>query len=287
MQVGVIFLTICAYGLAIFLWSRERTPNYLVAMLGAHLAVLLSPLWQALYGFVYDTRLPALYGFGGGQLQALPRLALPWPVFLGAWLAVAPALAVFYLFRHRWWFPGYATSLLTFVLFVLYHLLIETICVRQGWLRYTRDVSLPLNVPPPLLARQPADDRAADPAGAEPARPRPARRAAVHGAAARGAVLGCADRPDWDAGAAGLWGAHHRRLARAAARMAADHLMSVLSSARADRTYVSRHLGLLVFQKLCENQSWYGGGLYESEYALLCLPIKTLVTEAPRYSKYT
>src|SRR6266545_201045 len=152
MQVGVIFLTICAYGLAIFLWSRERTPNYLVAMLGAHLAVLLSPLWQALYGFVYDTRLPALYGFGGGQLQALPRLALPWPVFLGAWLAVAPALAVFYLFRHRWWFPGYATSLLTFVLFVLYHLLIETICVRQGWLRYTRDVSLPLNVPQPLLS---------------------------------------------------------------------------------------------------------------------------------------
>src|SRR6266545_626373 len=152
MQVGVIFLTICAYGLAIFLWSRERTPNYLVAMLGAHLAVLLSPLWQALYGFVYDTRLPALYGFGGGQLQALPRLTLPWPVFLGAWLAVAPALAVFYLFRHRWWFPGYATSLLTFVLFVLYHLLIETICVRQGWLRYTRDVSLPLNVPQPLLS---------------------------------------------------------------------------------------------------------------------------------------
>jgi hypothetical protein len=60
-------------------------------------------------------------------------------------------LAIFYLYRHRWWFPGYLTSLLTFILFVLYHLLVETIGLRQGWWRYSGD-ALPLGLSQPLLA---------------------------------------------------------------------------------------------------------------------------------------
>ena len=156
MEIFIILLTLCAYGLAIFLWVRERTPNYMVAMLGAHLAVLLSPFWQALYGFAYDEAMPELYHVGGdGRFLAfLPMgpYALPRPIFLIAWVGMAPALAVFYLFRHRWWFPGYVTSLLTFVLFVVFHLLIETVGVRQGWVHYTRVDLLPFGVPQPLLS---------------------------------------------------------------------------------------------------------------------------------------
>lgn len=156
MDVSVILLTLCAYAVAIFLWVRERAPNYMVAMLGAHLAALLSPFWQALYGFSYNQRLPELYHLGGDdRLRALMSLdahVLPRPIFVIAWVGVFPALVVFYLFRHRWWFPGYITSLLTFILFVIYHLLIETIGLRQGWLQYTSSAQLPFNLPAPLLS---------------------------------------------------------------------------------------------------------------------------------------
>jgi len=155
MEVLIILLTVCAYGLAGFLWYRERTPNYVVGMLGAHLAALLSPLWQALYGFSYDDRLaPAVYRLGEGRLSALAALggfALPRPVLIGAWVSIAPALVVFYLFRHRWWFPGYVTSVLTFVLFVVYQMLVETVGIRQGWLHYT-SAAMPFGVPQPLLS---------------------------------------------------------------------------------------------------------------------------------------
>jgi hypothetical protein len=153
MLVGVILLTICVYALAIFLWVRERAPNYVVAMLGGHLAVLLSPLWQALYGFAYDPAFRAVLGVGRiAALDRAPAYVLPWPVFLAGWMLGLPALVVFYLFRHRWWFPGYVTSLLTFVLFVLYHLLIETIGTRQEWWVYTGENLLPLGIPQTLLS---------------------------------------------------------------------------------------------------------------------------------------
>jgi hypothetical protein len=155
MAVGVFLLTICAYGLAVFLWVRERTPHYLVAMLGGHLATVLSPLWQALYRFAYDPSFAPLLRFGSGRLALFARdtaYTLPWTVFIGGWAVVLPALAVFYLFRHRWWFPGYITSLMTFVLFVLYHLLVETIGTRQDWWFYIGDAALPLGIPQTLLS---------------------------------------------------------------------------------------------------------------------------------------
>jgi hypothetical protein len=155
MEVGVFLIAIVAYGLAIYLWWREHVPNYFIALLGGHLAVLLSPVWQALYGFTYNENFVVFYRIGtGSQLQALARLqayALPRPVFLGAWMIMLAPVLVFYLFRHRWWFPGYLSSLLTFVLFVLYHLLLETIGIRQGWWSYNGAV-LPLGLNQPLLA---------------------------------------------------------------------------------------------------------------------------------------
>ncbi|HNP72893.1 MAG TPA: hypothetical protein PLO33_10190 [Kouleothrix sp.] len=156
MEVGVILLTLVAYGLAIYLWVREHTPNYTVAMLGSHLAVLLSPFWQALYRFSYNPTLPALYRLGiDERLQSLTRLqeySLPRAVFAAAWLSLLPALVVFYLYRHRWWFPGYVTSILTFTLFVVYHLMVDIVVQRQGWLLFNGDSLLPLGVPQLLLS---------------------------------------------------------------------------------------------------------------------------------------
>jgi len=155
MQVGVIFASIMVYALAIFLWRRDHTPTYFVALLAAHLAVLLSPFWQALYVFRYSEDFPTFYRLGSvGGIQALTRLqayALPRPVFLGAWAMMLAPLAIFYLYRHRWWFPSYLTSLLTFILFVLYHLLVETVGLRQGWWSY-QGGELPLGISQPVLA---------------------------------------------------------------------------------------------------------------------------------------
>jgi hypothetical protein len=155
MQVGVIFASVIVYALAIFLWWRERAPNYFVALLAGHLAVLLSPFWQALYVFSYSKDFPILYRIGSvGGIQALARLqafGLPRPVFLGAWSIMLAPLLIFFLYRHRWWFPGYLTSLLTFILFVLYHFLVETIGLRQGWWSYNGG-TLPLGLGQPMLA---------------------------------------------------------------------------------------------------------------------------------------
>ena len=156
MALGVILFTLLAYGLAVFLWLREHATTYIVALLSAHVAALLSPFWQALYGFSYNPTMAAVYRLHiDERLQSLTRLqeyALPQPVFFGAWLSLLPALVVFYLYRHRWWFPTYVTNILTFSLFVAYHLLLELIIQRQGWLLYLGNVLLPLGVPQQLLS---------------------------------------------------------------------------------------------------------------------------------------
>jgi hypothetical protein len=144
MQLGIILLTAGAYGLAIYVGRRDRVPNYLIALLAGHLGALLSPLWQILYGFSYDPRLPALYTLFG---HPLPRVN-----FLAAWTMMLPPLLIFYLYRHRWWFSGYTTGVLTVVLFVLYHLLVEQIGLRAGWWRYTTPLVLPFDLPVPVLA---------------------------------------------------------------------------------------------------------------------------------------
>jgi len=145
MELGVILLTLGAYSLAGYLWWREHSPNYLIALLAGHLGSLLSPLWQSLYGFTYAAGLPALYTLLG---HPLPRI-----IFVAAWTIMLPPLVIFYLYRHRWWFAGYITCIMTFVVFVLYHLLIELIGVQRGWWCYTGEPSLPFGLP--LLLQPP------------------------------------------------------------------------------------------------------------------------------------
>jgi hypothetical protein len=141
MQLGVILLTLGVYGLAAYLWWHEHSPNYLIALLAGNLVSLLSPLWQALYGFSYDGRLAPLYTLLG---HPLPRT-----IFLAAWTIALPPLVIFYLFRRRWWLSGYTTGLLTFVLFVIYFLVVEMSGVRAGWWCYSGRTSLPFGLLPP------------------------------------------------------------------------------------------------------------------------------------------
>lgn len=144
MSVLIVLLTLVVYGLTIFLWWREHTPIYLIAVVAGQLGTLLAPVWQALYHFNYNPEYGKLLRYLG---QDLPSI-----VFFGGWFSVLPALVIFYLHRERWWFPSYVTGLLTFVVFVVYFLLLEAIGVRLRMWSYNSTVVLPLGLPVPLLS---------------------------------------------------------------------------------------------------------------------------------------
>lgn len=145
MEPAIILLTVGAYGLAAYLWWAERTPNYFVALLAGHIGSLPSPLWQRLYHFSYSA------GFQPVALELLGH-SLPQIVLVAAWTMMIPPLIVFWLYRHRWWFPGYLTGLLTYGLFVIYHFVVETIGVRAGWWSYEQAAPLPLGLSVTLLS---------------------------------------------------------------------------------------------------------------------------------------
>lgn len=144
MQLAIAVFTLVVYGCAGYLWWRDGTANYVIALLAGQLGTLLSPLWQFLYRFAYTgTGVPALAYLG----HSLPRSA-----FFGGWLMILPAIFIFFLYRARWWFPGYTTGLLTFVVFVVYHLLGETLGVRLGVWQYDESILLPFGLRLTLLA---------------------------------------------------------------------------------------------------------------------------------------
>ena len=144
MQFAAIVLLIVCYGLAIYLGWLQRTPLYLFTIVAGHIGALTSPLWRMLYGVRYSLDL--------GTVQTLLGQPIPLPVLIGAgWFYPLPALIVFYLYSTRWWFPGTVTGALTYFVFLLYHLLIETLGLRaQAW-AYSGE-ALPLGVSAPLLA---------------------------------------------------------------------------------------------------------------------------------------
>lgn len=144
MVFATALLLIVCYGLAGYLGWLQRTPLYLFALAAGHLSALASPLWRTLYGIEYS---PAF-----SSVETLLGQAVPLPVVLGAgWYYPLPALVVFYLASTRWWFPGALTGVLTYLIFLLYHLLVETIGLRtQAW-SYEVMV-LPIGLSTPLLA---------------------------------------------------------------------------------------------------------------------------------------
>lgn len=144
MEIGLFILTLGVCGLAVFLGLRERTFIYLVALAAGSFATVATPLWQLLYRFSYHPQYPALLEF---LEQPLPSI-----VALAGWTTMIPPLLVFYLARQRWWFGSYVTLVLTYILFVLYHLLIESIGTRAGWWSYGPLPALPFGLQPMLVA---------------------------------------------------------------------------------------------------------------------------------------
>jgi hypothetical protein len=120
-----IFVTIVCYGLAGYLWYQQRTPIYLFGLISGHLSALATPLWRVIYGVDFNPNLETIQAVIGEPLPTAVLIA-------SAWYYPLPAAVVLYLFTTRWWFPGYLSSLVTYLIFLLYHLLIETIGLRTN-----------------------------------------------------------------------------------------------------------------------------------------------------------
>lgn len=144
MTVAAVLLLVACYALAMYLTWAQRTPIYLLALVSGHLSAFASPLWQLLYNVRYSEALSAV--------RYLIGQPIPLPVLLGAgWFYPLPALLVFFLYRVRWWFPGTLTGLLTYFVFLLYHLLIEALGVRSSTWIYD-GAALSFDLPPLLLS---------------------------------------------------------------------------------------------------------------------------------------
>ncbi|MEI8167828.1 MAG: hypothetical protein WCG26_15710 [Chloroflexales bacterium] len=143
MQTAATLLLIVCYGLGGYLAWAQRTPIYLFALVAGHVGSLASPLWRMLYGVSYNLELT--------PVQTLLGQLVPLPVILGSgWYYTLPALIVFFFYTTRWWFPGALTCILTYCIFLLYHLLIETVGLRTQTWAYS-GTHLPFDFSAPLL----------------------------------------------------------------------------------------------------------------------------------------
>ncbi|MDZ4718271.1 MAG: hypothetical protein SH847_07340 [Roseiflexaceae bacterium] len=143
MEIGVIILTVGAFGLAIYQGVRERTALYVVALLAGQLSTLPSPFWQWLYRFSY--------GISGPALLKLVDHPLPRIVALAGWTALLPPLLIIALSHRRAWFTSYPMALLLFTLFLMYQIVIEVVGTQAGWWRYEGPL-LPLRISGIILA---------------------------------------------------------------------------------------------------------------------------------------
>jgi hypothetical protein len=144
MQAAAIVLLIICYAAAGYLAWRLRTPIFLLALVAGHLSALASPLWRLLYGASGEVGLDAVWAAIAEGTPAATVLAAGWHYTL-------PAALVLYLYITRWWFPGLITGALTYMVFLLYHMLIELMGLRADLWAYST-VALPLGLPSPLLA---------------------------------------------------------------------------------------------------------------------------------------
>ncbi|EFO79916.1 hypothetical protein OSCT_2209 [Oscillochloris trichoides DG-6] len=143
MQTAAILLLLICYGAAGYLAWQQRNPIYLLAILAGHVGAVLLPLWQLLY--VGETRLSL-----ATLWSTLSQRPTTTSILIAGWPHALPALMVLLLYLTRWWFPGSVSGLLTYIAFLLYHLLIELIGLQPG-LWPVRHSLLPL-VPTPLLS---------------------------------------------------------------------------------------------------------------------------------------
>jgi hypothetical protein len=145
MEFGVALVTLACYGLAAALWWYEGWRQYVFALVSGHLGALLAPLWATLYGVVYSP------GLGTLRLPLGPPVPTAL-VLASAWIYPLPALIVLFLYHARWWFPGYLTGLVTYVVMLLYHLLVQLVGLRsQAW-NYAAEPLSALPLPAALVS---------------------------------------------------------------------------------------------------------------------------------------
>lgn len=136
MEAAVVLVTLACYGLAGFLTWRYRTPLFVFTLLSGHVGVLVSPLWNYLYSFLYRADLIVM-----GTVLDTPIYLI---VFIASgWFYTLPALLVFALYLSQWWFPNYLSVVLTYAVFLFYHLIFETVGLRLNLWYYAAPTPLP------------------------------------------------------------------------------------------------------------------------------------------------
>jgi hypothetical protein len=129
METGIVVLTLCAYAIAIIAGIRWRTASYLLILIASHAMVLPSLLWQHVYGFQYGTQVPAMFSADGASI--------PTVVMLGAWIALVPAIGIAALARRLAWVPRYVLALLTYLILIGYHVVLDGLGSGAGLWRET------------------------------------------------------------------------------------------------------------------------------------------------------
>jgi hypothetical protein len=145
MALIVVLLTLLCYGGAVYLLWQQQTPIYLFALLSGHAGALAVPLWALLYQVSYRADLGVLFTVAGEPLYAISFIA-------GAWFYPLPALLVLYLYRLRWWFPGYLIGLVSFGAMLFYHTMLESIGLGMSLWGYTNRVALPFGISTALIS---------------------------------------------------------------------------------------------------------------------------------------
>lgn len=144
MEGFALLVAVVCYGLAGYLWWRLRTPVYLFTLVSGHVGALASPLWAILYNIVYRPDLESLATLFGRPLLRNQFIA-------SSWYYTLPAMIVLFLYQSRWWFPGYFSGLLTYIVLLLYHLILETLGLRTNIWTYTTS-TLPFSVSNALIS---------------------------------------------------------------------------------------------------------------------------------------
>lgn len=124
MSALLVLVTLAIYAVGAFLVWQARSARFALLLVAGHLAMLLTPLWQRLYGLdSLDGRLLSIFG--------AYRVPLPVLIAGGALLAF-PVMLFNYGLRRRLWPRHYAAIWAGYGAFVVYFLLIDRLLQASG-----------------------------------------------------------------------------------------------------------------------------------------------------------
>lgn len=124
MSALLVFITLAIYAVGAFLVWQARSPRFALLLVAGHLAMLLTPLWQRLYGLD-----PA----DGPQLPILGGYRVPLPVIVaGGALLALPVMLFYYGLRRKLWPRHYAAIWAGYGFFVVYFFLADKLLAASG-----------------------------------------------------------------------------------------------------------------------------------------------------------